>query len=146
MLLPSIFRNNFVDDLFDGFDDLFSFPSFMRVPTSRLMTTNVKEVGDEYLLETELPGYDKKNISATLDRGYLTISATREDTKHDNDKKGKYLRQERYLGSCKRSFYVGDNLEEEDIKASFENGILKISFPKNKEVATLDERKGIPIE
>ncbi|NLP16699.1 MAG: Hsp20/alpha crystallin family protein [Clostridiales bacterium] len=146
MLLPSIFRNNFVDDFFDGFDDMFNFPSIARIPSSRWMTTNVRDLGDEYQLEIELPGYDKKDINATLDKGYLTISANREESKDETDKKGKYIRRERYSGSCKRSFYVGDNLDEKDFKASFDNGVLTIVFPKDKVVSTLEEKKQITIK
>ncbi len=146
MLLPSIFKNNFVNDFFDGFDEMFSFPSITRIPASRWMNTNVKDVGNEYQLEIELPGYDKKDISASLDKGYLTISANKEETKDEKDSDGTYIRKERYSGSCKRSFYVGDNLKEDDFKASFENGILKIEFPKDKEVAKLDEKKYISIK
>ncbi|NLY47852.1 MAG: Hsp20/alpha crystallin family protein [Clostridiales bacterium] len=147
MLLPSIFRRNFIDDFFNDFDDMldFNFPTFSPMPFSRLMTTNIQDLGDEYLLEIELPGYDKKDISASLDNGYLTIMAHKEESKEDK-KKGRYIRKERYCGSCRRSFYVGENLKEEDFKAAFENGILKIKFPKDKETAKLDNKKYIPIE
>jgi HSP20 family molecular chaperone IbpA len=145
MLLPSIFRNNF-DDFFNDFDDMFSFPSITRIPASRWMTTNVKDLGNEYELEIELPGYDKKDISASLDNGYLTISANKEETRDESDKKGRYIRKERYSGSCRRSFYVGENLKESDFSASFDNGILSITFPKDKEVAKLDDKKYIPIK
>lgn len=146
MLLPSIFKNTF-DSFFDGFDDMFTLPSITHVPASRWMTTNVKDLGNEYELETELPGYDKKDISASLDKGYLTVSANKEETNDgDSHKDGRYIRKERYIGSCKRSFYVGDNLKEKDFNASFENGILKITFPKDKEVAKLDEKKYITIK
>lgn len=146
MLLPSIFKNNFVDDFFSGFDDMFNFPSITRAPASLWMTTNIKDLGNEYDLEIELPGYDKKDISAILDKGYLTVSANKEETKDDSDKDSKYIRKERYRGSCKRSFYVGENLKEKDFQASFENGLLKITFPKDKEVAKLDEKKYISIK
>lgn len=146
MLLPSIFKNNFVDDFFNGFEDMFSFPSITRVPASRWMTTNIKEVGDEYHLEIDLPGYDKDDISASLDKGYLTISASKEESKNEENKDGRYIRKERYSGSCSRSFYVGDNLKEKDFKASFDNGVLKIEFPKNKEIAKSDDKKYIPIK
>lgn len=146
MLLPSIFRSNFVDDFFDGLDDMFSFPSITRLPASRWMTTNVKDLENEYELEIELPGYDKKDISASLDKGYLTVSANKEETKDDSDKEGRYIRKERYSGSCRRSFYVGDNLKEKDFKASFENGVLRISFPKDKELTKADEKKYITIK
>ena len=145
MLLPSIFKNNF-DDFFNDFEDMFSFPSITRIPTSRWMTTNVKDLGNEYELEIELPGYDKKDISASLDKGYLTISANKEETKEDNDKNRKYIRKERYSGSCRRSFYVGDNLKENDFKASFENGVLIVTFPKDKEVAKIEDKKYITIK
>lgn len=146
MLLPSIFNNDFVDNFFHGFDDMFKFPSITQIPSSRWMTTNVREVGDEYHLDVELPGFDKKDITASLEKGYLTISATREESKDKSDKKGKYVRRERYTGSCKRSFYVGDNLKEEDFKASYKNGVLTLVFPKDKSHAKLDDRKYIAIE
>ena len=82
------------------------------------MTTNIKDLGNDYLLEIELPGYDKKDITASLDKGYLIISANKEEITDEKDKKGKYIRKERYSGSCRRSFYVGDKLEEKDFKAS----------------------------
>ena len=88
MLLPSIFRNNFVDDFFDGFDEMLRVPSLTTIPVSRWMNTNVKDLGDDYQLEIELPGYDKKDITAELNKGYLTIAAKREDSKDEKDKKG----------------------------------------------------------
>lgn len=150
MLLPSIFNNNFVDNFFDkfdyAFDDMFTFPSFGRFPMTGWMNTNIKDLGDEYQLEIELPGYDKKDITAQLDKGYLTISAIREASSDKRDKKGRYIRRERYSGSCMRSFYVGENLKEEDFKASFENGILTLVFPKEKSMAKLEDKKYIPIK
>ena len=150
MLFPSIFNRNFVDNFFDdftdNFDDIFSFPSFGRFPMSGMMNTNIKDLGDEYQLEIELPGFDKNDISAHLDKGYLTITATREDEKGKKDRNGRYIRRERYSGSLKRSFYVGENLKEEDFKASFKNGVLTIAFPKDKTETKLEYRKYIPIE
>lgn len=144
MLLPSIFHNNFVDDFFDDdFDDMLAFPSFGMFPAAGWMNTNIKDLGNEYQLEIELPGFDKKDISAHLDKGYLIITATRQEDK--KDKKGRYIRRERYSGSCKRSFYVGEKLKEEDFKASFENGVLTISFPKDKTENRIEYRKYIPI-
>jgi Hsp20/alpha crystallin family. len=147
MLLPSIFNNNFVDRFFDDdFDDMFSFPSFGVFPMAGWMNTNIKDLGDEYQLEIELPGFDKKDITAHLDKGYLTITAIRQDSREKKDRKGRYIRRERYSGSLKRSFYVGENLKEEDFKASFENGVLTIVFPKDKTAARLEHHKYIPIE
>jgi HSP20 family protein len=143
MLLPSIFNDNFIDNVFD---DMFSFPAFFSSPSRRWMSTNLEDLGDEYRLEIELPGYDKKDIHAELRNGYLTVSANRDETKEEKDKKGRYVRRERYCGSCRRSFYVGENLKEEDFKASFENGVLKLVFPKEKNRAKIEEQKYIPIE
>lgn len=146
MLLPSILKKNFVDDFFGGFDDMFKFPSITQIPVSRRMNTNVKDLESDYELEIELPGYDKKDITVSLNKGYLTISATKEESKEESDKNDIYIRRERYSGSCKRSFYVGDSLKEEDVKASFNNGVLTLVFPKEKEVSELDEKKYIAIE
>lgn len=143
MLLPSIFNDRFMDSMFD---DMFSFPVTFTTPASRWMSTNVKEVGDNYQLEIELPGYDKKDIHAELKNGYLTVSAERQENKEENDEKGRYVRRERYSGSCKRSFYVGENLKEEDFRASFENGVLTLVFPKENGKAKIEEKKYIAIE
>lgn len=139
MLLPSIFENNFVDNFFD---DFFTLPSMYR--SNRMMNTNVSDLGNEYMLEIELPGFDRKDVHAELNKGYLTISAEKQETKED--KGGKYIRRERYSGSCKRSFYVGENLKEEDFQATFENGILKLVFPKEDKLAKVDEKKYIAIK
>ena len=141
MLFPSIYDNNFADSFFD---DFFSFPSAYR-PASRMMVTNVKDLGKDYMLEIELPGYDKNDVHAELKNGYLTISAERQEVKDEKDEKGKYIRRERYNGSCQRSFYVGDNRKEEDFEASFENGVLKLVFPKEDNTAKIEEKKYITI-
>lgn len=146
MLLPSIFKNNFVEDFFEGFDNMFRLPIIGQIPVSSAMNTNIKDLGNDYQLEIELPGYDKKDITASLNKGYLTISATKEEYKNLSDKKDNYIRREHYSGSCKRSFYVGDTLKEEDVKATFNNGILSLVFPKEKKVAKLDDKKQITIE
>lgn len=140
MLLPSIFENNFVDNFFD---DFFTLPSMYR--GNRMMDTNVRDLGKEYMLEIEIPGFDKKDVHAELKNGYLTISAEKQETKEEKED-GKYIRRERYSGSCKRSFYVGENLKEEDFQATFENGILKLVFPKEDKTAKVEEKKYIAIK
>jgi HSP20 family protein len=142
MLLPSIFENNFADGFFD---DMFSFPMNRMTAASRWMNTDVQDLGDKYQLEIELPGYEKNDIHAQLQDGYLIISADKQDEKEEKDDNGKYLHKERYSGSCKRSFYVGENLKEENIHAAFDNGILKLVFPKE-EAAKMEEKKYIQIE
>ena len=90
--------------------------------------------------------FDKKDIKAELKDGYMTISATTDKNNDEKDKDGKYIRRERYYGSCSRSFYVGENVEESDIKARFENGILKLSVPKSEDKKAIENNKYIAIE
>ena len=127
MLLPSIFGEN----LFDNWFDLPDFRDMDRVEkklygknAARLMKTDVHEQEDQYEVDMDLPGFKKEEISLELNNGYLTVSAATGLDKDENDKKGKLIRQERYAGSMQRSFYVGENLTEEDIKASFKHGVL----------------------
>ena len=132
-MLPSIFGENL-------FDDFFSDPFGMMVPQSRdplygkhgknLMKTDVRETESSYELDIDLPGFKKDEVSIDLKDGYLTISAAKGLDKDAEDKKGKYIRQERYAGACSRSFYVGWDVEPDEISAKFESGILQISVPK----------------
>lgn len=145
MLLPSIFENNFVDNFFDDMFN-FSFPlNHSFGAHARLMNTDVQDLGNEYQLDIELPGYNKEDIRAELKNGYLTIYADKQDSKEVEKENGRYIRRERYSGKCRRSFYVGDALREEDVRASFNNGVLRIVFPKEKNVPEI-ETKYIPIE
>ncbi len=142
LLMPSVFRNNLFDDFFDDFDR-----PVKRVqgPQTQLMRTDVKETENSYELDVELPGVKKEDVKAQLEDGYLTISA---ETKFDNneEKEGKFIRRERYYGSSSRSFYVGEELKEEDIKAKFVDGILKISVPKKQPEEKIETPKFIQIE
>ncbi len=118
---------------FDLFDDLFDDPFFsapVRHHEMVSMKTDIKDDGDNYILDMELPGFQKEDIQAQLKDGYLTITALHESKKDEKNSAGKVIRQERYSGSCRRSFYVGEHLKQEDIKASFENGILRMRLPK----------------
>lgn len=121
-LLPGL---NLFDDVFN---DNFWEPSMMK-RTSNLMKTDVHLKDGNYNLNMELPGYKKEDIQLELKDGYLNISASRNESSDEKDDKGNIIRQERYHGSCSRSFYVGDAVSQEDIKARFENGELLISFP-----------------
>ncbi len=146
MLYPSIFGERLFDDFFDDmFKPAKRLTAVNQVPT--VMRTDIKEKDDAFDLHIELPGYTKEDVKAQLKDGYLTISA---QTKQDNDQKdenGKFIRRERYYGSCSRSFYVGEELKEEDIKAKFENGILTISIPKKEAKAQeIETPKYIAIE
>ena len=128
---------------FDLFDEIFDDPFFSRVDT-KLMRTDIKEKKDSYVVNVDLPGYEEEDIKIEINNGYLTVTA--EKTNSDEEKEeGRYIRKERYSGQCSRSFYVGDNVKDTDVKASFKNGILTLEFPKEKH-EEIEEKKYIPIE
>ena len=128
MLLP---RRNY--NLFDEFfDNDFWGKGFSKFEAPS-MKTDVKDVDGNYELSIELPGFNKEDITASLKNGYLTVSAKHEENNDKKDENDKYIRRERRFGSCERSFFVGEAITEEDIKASYNNGILKLTLPKEKE-------------
>ena len=129
---------------FDLLGEMFSDPFFTE-GESKVMRTDIKEKKDKYLIDIDLPGYEKENIKLEVEDGYLLVHATMNSDKEEKEE-GKYVRKERYMGSCSRSFYVGEDIESEDIKASFKNGILKIEIPKKEETKKLPEKKYIPID
>ena len=151
--LPTVFGENLVD-VFDDFDRNF-FRGFGNIDhtlygkhAQNLMKTDVKETEDGYEVDVDLPGFKKDEISLELNNGYLTISTEKsleKDKENKENKKGKMLRQERYSGVMQRSFFVGEHLTEEDIKASYENGVLHVMIPK-KEARKVPEKKTILIE
>ncbi len=149
MLVPSIFHHNLSNDFFnDSFDDMFHDmlqPSFGRMNQMSYMSTDIRDLGDSYQMEVELPGFEKQDLKADVKDGYLTISAEKNTEKDEKDENGKFVRRERYMGSCKRTFYVGKNVTQDDIRANFENGVLRLSIPK-KEVPAVEEKKYITIE
>ena len=111
------------------------------------MKTDVKETDNSYEVDIDLPGFKKDEIEAKLENGYLTISAAKGLDKEEKDEKdGKYIRKERYSGSCSRSFYVGDAVTQDDVKAKFENGVLTLEVPKKEEAPKVEEKKYISIE
>lgn len=128
---------------FDLFDDIFG-DSFFRKSESKMMKTDIREDKDNYVIDIDLPGFDKKNIKIDITDGYLTINA--KVNNEDNDsKKGKYIRKERYYGECSRSFYIGDEVKPENVKANFKNGILTLEVPKVENKGKLPEKKYIEI-
>ena len=145
MLMPSIFGENLFND--DWMD--FGFPEVDKAlygkHANNVMKTDVKETDTGYEVDIDLPGFKKDEINAQLDNGYLTISAAKGLDKDEKDKKGKYIRKERYAGAMSRSFYVGEGLTQEDIKAKYEDGILRLSVPK-KEAKAVENKKYIAIE
>ena len=147
-MLPSIFGENM-------FDDFFSDPFGMMVPQTRdalygkhaknLMKTDVRETENSYELDVDLPGFKKDEVEIQLQDGCLTVSAAKGLDKDEEDKKGRYIRQERYAGSLSRSFYVGEDVEPQDVKAKYENGVLKLFVPKA-EVKQVPAQTAIAIE
>jgi len=115
----------------DFFEDVFDDPFFERKDI-KLMKTDIKEEDGNVVVEIDLPGYEKEDIKVDLEDGYLTVKAEKNEKKED-DKKGKYIRRERFMGMCSRSYYVGNSVRHEDIKANFKNGILTLTYPKNSE-------------
>ena len=139
MMLPRK-RNDF-----DLWDQMFSDPFFTGGRESKLMKTDIKEKEDKYIIDIDLPGYEKDDIKIEINDGYLVVNA-KTTNKKDEKEEGKYVRKERFMGECSRSFYVGEEINEEDIKASFKNGTLKIEVPKKDEPKELPEKKYIPID
>ena len=142
MLLPSFFGENLLDDWMD-FGDIDR--KLYGKRAAQVMKTDVHEHDDKYELDIDLPGFKKDEIKLSLENGYLSVSAAKGLDKDEKDKKGKIIRQERYAGAMQRSFYVGDSVKQEDVKAKFEDGVLKLSIPKN-ETEKLPEKQYIAIE
>ena len=147
MLAPSIFEENFIDDLFgfpmNEFDDMER--KLYGRKANRMMKTDIREKDDNYEVSVDLPGFKKEEITVELDNGYLTISAAKGLDKDEN-KKGKLIRQERYAGSMTRSFYIGDNVEKGDIDATYRHGVLTLTVPKKALEKKIPEKNLIAIE
>ena len=149
MLMPSIFGENLFDDDWMNFPFESDFwgkknPLYGK-HAKNLMKTDIREHENGYEVDIDLPGFKKDEISVQLEDGYLTVSASKGLDKDEEDKKGRYIRRERYAGAMQRSFYVGDAITQDDIKAKYEHGILKLSIPK-KEVQQVETKKNIAIE
>ncbi len=152
-MMPSIWNDNLFDSFFSNWKKNFSLDSFWddkSFPTmssfeSGMMKADVREKEGYYLVDLELPGISKEDVKAKLKDGYLTITAEKNQSNEENDKADRYIRRERYFGQCSRSFYVGENITEEDISARFDNGVLSLTIPK-KELKAIEADKYIKIE
>lgn len=127
-------------DNFDLFDDFFGNDNFFKTKNTSLMKTDIKETDTKYIIEMDLPGYDKENINIELNNGYLEVSA-KQEREENEEENTKYVRKERFYGECSRSFYVGDDITEEDIDAEFKNGILIVNVPKKLEPEVKEIKK-----
>ena len=140
MLMPSIFGENLLDDFFGepfgGYD----------YSESGLMTTDVKDTDKGYEVTMNMPGVKKEDVKAELKDGYLTVSGVSNKSTDEKNSEGKYIRRERYEGQCSRSFYVGEDVQQEDVKAEFKHGILKLFVPKKEAKPAVEENKYIAIE
>ncbi len=140
MLMPSIFGESLLDRFFDE-----PFGSFYNDRTE-MMKTDIKDTDHGYELTMNVPGVKKEDVKAELKDGYLTVNVSSNSSKDEKDENGRYIRRERYSGSCSRSFYVGEDVTQEDIKAKFEDGTLKLTIPKKEAKPAVDEKKYIAIE
>ena len=141
MLMPSIFGENLLDDFFG-----YPFDGDYDYNAAGLMTTDVKDTDHGYEVTMIMPGVKKEDVKAELKDGYLTVSAVSNKQTDEKNSEGKYIRRERYSGSCSRSFYVGEGVKQEDIKAKFEDGILKLEIPKEEVKPAVEQKKYISIE
>ena len=153
MLMPSIFGENLFDDFFNDFPFYYDDKAMKDTEkklygkrASHVMKTDIKEMDNGYQLVVDLPGFTKDEIKASLENGYLTISAEKGLDKEEKDKKDKYIRRERYAGACERSFYVGEEVTQEDIKGEYKHGILKLFVPKKEAKPVSNDPKYITIE
>ena len=144
MLFPER-RFGLVNNSNNLFDYLFS-DSIFNVNVPNRMSTDIKEKENGYELSMEVPGFDKEDLKLELEKGYLTVTAEHKNSNEKKDDEGHIIRQERYYGSAKRSFYVGDQITTEDIKASFKNGTLNLEIPKKEEKKELPNKKYVEIE
>lgn len=146
MFMNSLFGESLFDDFFEDFGRPVRafFPGASGAQRTSVMNTDVREKDGAFELDIDLPGYKKEDVKCELKDGYLTVSAIRKSESEDKDENGKFLRRERFCGSCSRSFFVGKTVGQDDIKARFEDGILKLSVPKKE--AAIPEPKYIAIE
>ena len=150
MLLPDVFGNRFFDEFMDDPWDRF-FPAAAPARKGavdnrmRSMKTDIRETDDGYEVEMDLPGFKKEDVTAELNNGYLTVSATRNENKDEKDEKDNYIRRERFSGSYQRSFFVGKDITQDDIHAKFEDGVLQLQIPKDVP-KKVEEKQTISIE
>lgn len=157
MWMPALFGESLIDDFFDDFFNDFGGHAYIAeakpenknqkpvqsAQADQLMRTDIKETENQYLLTIDLPGFKKEDIQVTVENDCLTIAAHRDAAEQENVR---YLRRERYAGSLKRAFYVGEGIEQGDIKAQFQNGVLRLTIPKQKPQEAVEESKYISIE
>lgn len=138
MLMPSIFGENFLENFFDT--------PMVSYDTGSLMHTDIKDTDTGYELTMDIPGVKKEDVTAELRNGYLTIQASSNEENEEKDEDGRYIRRERYTGCSGRSFYVGEDVAQEDIQAKFEDGTLRVLIPKKEPKPAVEQKNYIRIE
>ena len=137
------------DPIYNIFNEMFRSPFVSggsdTAGTTKLMKTDIKELENGYTLDVDLPGFSKENIQAELKDGYLTITGRQDTSDEEKDDKGNVVFTERHSGECRRTYYVGEHLDEDDIKAAFEDGVLKLDFPSKEKKPQIEEKKLISI-
>ena len=150
MLMPELFTRNVFDDWFDDFELEKEMRDLNRKiygrRASREMLTDVREHEDHYDLEIDLPGFKKEDLTVELNNGYLTVTANKGHDQEEKNKEGKIIRQERFSGMLSRSFYVGEEITNEEIKAKYEGGVLTVSLPKKDQTKQIENKSQILIE
>ena len=147
MLVPTSRPKDFINGLMlDPFETFLDNATALAKPAPTLMKTDIKETDAAYELTIDLPGFKKDDVAAELKNGYLTVSASTESSKEEKNEEGTFIRKERFSGKCSRNFYVGEDISEDDIKAKFEDGLLKITVPKKEQPKEEDAKKVISIE
>ena len=129
---------------FNLLEDVFGVDPFFSDEGSKIMRTDIEEKHDKYLISIDLPGYEKENIKINIEDGYLNVNA-KADSNREEKEEGKFVRKERYFGECSRSFYIGDDITEDEIRASFKNGTLTLEIPKKEAMKVIPEKKYIEI-
>lgn len=127
----------------DLWEDFFN-DSFFSNHENKIMKTDIREKDDKYIIDIDLPGFEKKDIKIDVTKGYLTINAKISSSSEEGTK-DTYIKRERYSGECQRSFFVGDNIKAEDVKASFKNGILSIDIPRKENLPDDKENNVVEI-
>ncbi len=148
MMMPSIFGRDLFDDFFSFPFNTFHTSDFDRntIAKAGMMKTDIKDTDQGYEITIDIPGVSKENVQAELKDGYLTIQASTDSNNEEKDEDGRFLRRERHYGTCSRSFYVGEAVTQDEIKAKFENGTLKMLVPKKESKPAVEDRKYIAIE
>ena len=146
MFMPTVFGSNFMDDVFDDFFGSSFVPTTRTGAAAASMKADITETDKGYRIDMDLPGYAKEDVQAELKDGYMTITAEHSTQNEEKNTEGKVIRRERYQGICRRSFYVGDEVTEKDIKAKFKDGVLTLDVPKKEKKPEVEAKKYISIE